>query len=97
MIPRDINALIMLEVESHIFTALVVRTLRGFNNVSRVYEISGDYDITAMINVENIVALNNMIDQIRNVRGVKRTDTRIVLKRYNGNGSNKAEQNQVSK
>lgn len=87
VIPRDINALIMLEVESHVFTALVVRKLRSFENVSRVFEISGDYDISTMVNVENIVALNNLIDQIRNVRGVKRTDTRIVLKKYNGNGA----------
>lgn len=87
VIPHDINALIMVEVESHVYTSLVVRRLRGFENVSHVYEITGDYDISAFINVENIVALNNFIEEVRTVKGVKSTETRIVLKKYNGNGN----------
>ena len=94
VIPRDINALIMIEVESFVYTAMIVRQLRNFENISRVYEISGDYDISTVANVENIAELNNLIDQIRNMRGVKRTDTRIVLKKYNGteNGTSKVNQ-----
>ena len=87
IIPHDINALIMVEVDSHVYTSLVVRRLRGFDNVSHVYEITGDYDISAFINVENVVALNNFIEEVRTVKGVKNTETRIVLKKYNGNGN----------
>ncbi len=87
VIPHDINALIMVEVESHVYTSLVVRRLCGFENVSHVYEITGDYDISAFINVENVVALNNFIEEVRTVKGVKSTETRIVLKKYNGNGN----------
>jgi 2-isopropylmalate synthase len=86
VIPHDISALVMLEVESHVYTTSVVRRLRGFTNVSNVYEITGDYDISAFINVENVMALNNLIEEVRIVPGVKRTDTRMVLKKYNGNG-----------
>jgi homocitrate synthase len=86
VIPHDINALVMLEVESHVYTTSVVRRLRGFTNVSNVYEITGDYDISAFVNVENVMALNNLIEEIRTVAGVKRTETRMVLKKYNGNG-----------
>ena len=85
VIPHDISALVMLEVESHVYTTSVVRRLRGFTNVSNVYEITGDYDISAFVNVENVMALNNLIEEVRNVPGVKRTDTRMVLKKYNGN------------
>lgn len=85
VIPHDISALIMLEVESHFFTSLIVRRLRGFEKVNHVYEISGDFDISALVSVENVVALNNLIDEIRTIRGVKRTETRLVLKKYNGN------------
>lgn len=85
IIPHDINALLMLEVESHVYTSLVVRRLRGFTNVSHVYEITGDYDISAFVTVENVMALNNLIEGIRTVQGVKRTETRMVLKKYNGN------------
>ncbi len=86
VIPHDISALIMLEVESHVYTSSVVRRLRGFKNVTHVYEITGDYDISAFVNVENVLALNNLIEEIRTVQGVKRTETRMVLKKYNGNG-----------
>ena len=85
VIPHDISAMIMLEVESHVYTSSVVRRLRGFTNVSNVYEITGDYDVSAFINVENVMALNNLIEEIRTVAGVKRTETRMVLKKYNGN------------
>ena len=83
--PHDINALVMVEVESHIYTSSVVRHLRGFANITHVYEITGEFDISAFVNVENVMALNNLIEEIRTVKGVKRTETRIVLKKYNGN------------
>lgn len=86
VIPHDISALLMLEVESHVYTSSVVRRLRGFTNVSNVYEVTGDYDISAFVNVENVMALNNLIEEVRTLQGVKRTDTRMVLKKYNGNG-----------
>jgi len=86
VIPHDISAMVMLEVESHVYTSSVVRRLRGFTNVSSVYEVTGDHDISAFVNVENVAALNNLIEEIRTVQGVKRTETRMVLKKYNGNG-----------
>ena len=86
VIPHDLSAMVMLEVESHVYTTSVVRRLRGFKNVNSVYEVTGGYDISAFVNVENVMALNNLIEEIRTLQGVKRTDTRIVLKKYNGNG-----------
>jgi 2-isopropylmalate synthase len=88
VIPHDISAMVMLEVESHVYTSSVVRRLRGFTNVSNVYEITGDYDVSAFVNVENVMALNNLIEEIRTVQGVKRTETRMVLKKYNGGNGN---------
>lgn len=84
IIPRDLSAMVMLEVESHVYTSSVVRRLRGFKNVNNVYELTGDYDINAFVNVESVLALNNLIEEIRTVQGVKRTETRVVLKKYNG-------------
>jgi len=84
IIPHDIHAIIMLEVESHVYTTSVVRRLRSFENVTSVYEVTGDYDISAFANAENMAALNNLIEEIRTVQGVKRTETRMVLKKYNG-------------
>ena len=85
VIPHNINAMVMLEVESHVYTAAVVRRLREFTNVKNVYEITGDFDVSAFVEVEDVMALNNLIEEIRTVQGVKRTETRMVLKKYNGN------------
>jgi isopropylmalate/homocitrate/citramalate synthase len=88
VIPHDINALVMLEVESHVYTSAVVRRLRSFKDVSSVYEVTGEYDISAFVNVENVLALNNLIEELRTVNGVKRTETRVILKKYSGNNGN---------
>src|SRR4026208_2579425 len=87
VIPHDICAMLMVEVESHVYTSAVVRRLRGFKHVNNVYEITGDYDINAFVNVENVMALNNLIEEIRTVQGVKRTETPSALKKYNGKAS----------
>ena len=87
VIPHDINALVMLEVESHVYTTSVVRRLRSFKDVSSVYEVTGEYDISAIVNVENVSALNNLIEELRTVTGVKRTETRVILKKYSGIGN----------
>ncbi len=84
VIPHSIQAMIMLEVESHVYTSLVVRRLRGFTSIRNVYEITGDFDVCAFVDVEDVMALNNLIEEIRTVPGVKRTETRVVLKKYNG-------------
>ena len=85
VIPHDISAMVMIEVESHVYTTAVVRRLRGIQHVINVYEITGDYDINAFVNIENMMALNNLIEEIRTMQGVKRTETHMVLKKYNGN------------
>ena len=87
VIPHDINALVMIEVESHVYTTSVVRRLRSFKDVSYVYEVTGEYDISAIVNVENVSSLNNLIEELRTVTGVKRTETRVILKKYSGNGN----------
>lgn len=86
IIPREIEAMIMLEVESHVYTTSVVRRLRSFRNVKNLFEISGEFDVSAMVSVENVMALNNLIEEIRRLPGVKRTETRLILKKYPSNG-----------
>jgi len=86
VIPHDISAILNLEVESHVYTSSVVRRLRGFTNVSNVYEVTGDYDISAFVSVGDVMALNNLIEEVRTVPGVKQTETRVILKKYSTNG-----------
>jgi 2-isopropylmalate synthase len=84
VIPKEINAIVTVEVESHVYTSSVVRRLKNLKNVFNVYEMTGDYDISAFIKAENTHDLNNLIEELRTIPGVKQTDTRIILKKYNG-------------
>jgi len=47
---------------------------------TRVFEVSGDYDIAALIQAYTIEELNSKIDEIRKLHGVQNTRTLIKLK-----------------
>lgn len=80
--PRDLNAIVMIAVESHVYTGAVVRRLRNLQQVESVFEITGDYDISAYVRVPGTWDLNNLIEELRAIPGVKLTDTRVVLKKH---------------
>lgn len=80
--PKDINALVMIAVESHVYTGAVVQRLKARKEVSSVYELTGDYDISLYVRVPNTCDLNNFIEELRLMPGVKTTDTRLVLKKH---------------
>jgi 2-isopropylmalate synthase len=84
--PKEINAIVMIAAESHIYTGSVVRRLKNLKQVSTVFEITGDFDITAYVKVPNTMDLNNFIEELRAMPGVKHTDTRVVLKKHSDNG-----------
>jgi len=88
VIPKEINAIIMISVESHVYTSLVVRKLKNLQNVYSVMEITGDYDISVYAKVADTAALNNFIEQVRTIPGVKQTETRLILKKHTDNGFN---------
>lgn len=92
VIPRYLQAMVMLQVESLVYTLSVVRRLRSLTNVKHVYEITGDFDITAFVEVRDMLELNNLIEEIRLIPGVKRTETRMVLKKYPWNGAEQSKE-----
>jgi 2-isopropylmalate synthase len=94
VIPHEIHALVMISVESHVYTSAVVRRLKNFTNISNVYEITGEADISIYIKVQNTADLNNMIEALRAIPGIKQTDTRIVLKKHSDGHSNGKVDNQ---
>jgi len=86
VIPKEINALINISVESHVYTSAVVRRLKNLQNITSVFEITGDFDISVYCKVANTAELNNFIEQIRSISGVKTTETSLVLKKHTDNG-----------
>jgi DNA-binding Lrp family transcriptional regulator len=53
----------------------VYRELLDLNGVREVYHVFGEYDFVAIIEVEGLTALNNVVDRIREMKGVTSTHT----------------------
>ncbi len=83
-VPKKIEALVMVKCESNVYTTAVARRVLWIRGIERVLEISGDFDIEALINVNNISQMNEVLENIRTIKGVTATNTRVVLKKFNG-------------
>lgn len=53
----------------------VYRDLLDLNGIREVYHVFGEYDFVAIIEVEGLTALNNVVDRIREIKGVTSTHT----------------------
>jgi Lrp/AsnC family transcriptional regulator for asnA, asnC and gidA len=74
------SAITLISVASTADTSAVSNRLMELNGVKVVYEITGQYDIAAIISAPAIVDINRCIDDIRKIEGVSDTDTVIILK-----------------
>jgi len=74
------SAITLISVASTADTSAVSTRLMELNGVKVVYEITGQYDIAAIIAAPAIVDINRCIDDIRKIDGVSDTDTVIILK-----------------
>jgi Lrp/AsnC family transcriptional regulator, regulator for asnA, asnC and gidA len=74
------SAITLISVASTADTSAVSNQLMNLNGVKVVYEITGQYDIAAIIAAPAIADINKCIDDIRKIEGVSDTDTVIILK-----------------
>jgi DNA-binding Lrp family transcriptional regulator len=74
------SAITLISVSSTADTSGVSNQLMNLNGVKVVYEITGQYDIAAIIAAPAIADINKCIDDIRKTEGVSDTDTVIILK-----------------
>ena len=74
------SAITLISVASTSDTSAVSKDLMNLNGVKVVYEITGQYDIAAIIAAPAIADINKCIDDIRKIEGVSDTDTVIILK-----------------
>lgn len=57
----------------------VVRTLKGFPEVSAVHTTNGRWDLVAELDVETLGAFSRVLDRIRQIEGIASTETSILL------------------
>ena len=74
------SAITLISVSSSADTSAVSGKLMKLGGVEVVYEITGQYDIAAIIAAPAIAEINKCIDDIRKIEGVSDTNTVIILK-----------------
>ncbi|MDQ3867951.1 MAG: Lrp/AsnC family transcriptional regulator [Thermoproteota archaeon] len=74
------SAITLISVSSSADTSIVSSNLMKLNGVEVIYEITGQYDIAAIIVAPSIAEINKYIDDVRRIDGVSDTNTVIILK-----------------
>ncbi|MFH1179424.1 MAG: Lrp/AsnC family transcriptional regulator [Candidatus Bathyarchaeota archaeon] len=79
-ITQGVRALTMIAVEPGVPTFEVSQKVNKLEGVERIYEVTGEYDIVMVSHGSNIESINKVIEDIRKIQGVEKTNTIIVLR-----------------
>ena len=74
------SAITLISVTSTADTNVVSSKLMNLKGVEVIYEITGQYDVAAIISAPTITEINKCIDDVRKTEGVYDTNTVIILK-----------------
>ena len=77
---KGAKALTLVSVNPRLPTSVVSENLKKIPGVETVYEVTGQYDIAAVISTLNVADVNQCVEEIRTVKGVSNTNTMIVLR-----------------
>lgn len=76
---RNIKALVEVKIEVNVDTSQISSQIREMPQVEAVYEVAGDADIVAVVDVLTVKELNTVIEGIRSLGPTIATETRLVL------------------
>ena len=77
--PKDVRVFLNLFVESRELEK-VTESLVKIPEVTDVFEVTGEYDIVVMLQVENILAFRELLkNKVLKISGVKSTVSSVVL------------------
>ena len=74
------SAITLISVSPSTDTSKVSEKLKSLKGVDTVYEITGQYDIVAIVSAPTISEINKCIDDVRRINGVDDTNTVIILR-----------------
>ncbi|MCC4115800.1 Lrp/AsnC family transcriptional regulator [Aromatoleum toluclasticum] len=75
---RSIQAMVLISIESK-NEPDVVRALKKRHEITKLYSVSGRYDLCGMLETETTHELDAVIDRVRAIRGVVDTFSTILL------------------
>jgi DNA-binding Lrp family transcriptional regulator len=77
---HGVRALTMIAVNPGTPTYEVSKRVNQLAGVEKIYEVTGEYDIVMVSSGSNIEGINRVIEDIRKIEGVEKTNTIIVLR-----------------
>jgi len=78
----EVRAFILVRTQPPVSVPDVSKKILELKHVEAVYEVTGDYDILAVVRGESINDVNESIDYIRGIPGVAGTNSMIVLRQW---------------
>ena len=77
---HGLKAIVEISVEVNVHTTEIAKNIKNIDGVENVYEISGNSDIVTVVDVDDALKLNDVIEEIRSMKNVNNTETKLVLK-----------------
>ena len=74
----DLTVIIQMQIEVAKLS-LINDQLQEIEQITTIYNVTGKFDITCVGRFENRLSLNDVLQKILKIDGVKRTDTQLVL------------------
>lgn len=81
---KNVKALVEVRIDVNTDTEEIARKLSEYEGVTEVFEVTGDQDIIAIVDVESSQSLNEIIERVRRYDNVLSTRTRLILKEHFG-------------
>ena len=81
---KNVKAIIEVKIDDNVNTSEIASSIAKFDGVSEVFEVTGEEDIVAIIDVTSSPQLNEIIERIRRFDNVQSTRTRLILKEHFG-------------
>jgi len=77
---NEIRAVVLVKTQPPVPVPEVSKNIMKISGVDAVYEVTGEYDIIALVRAQSVDDVNRFIDEIRSIPGVVGTYTMIVLR-----------------
>jgi len=81
---KNVKALVEVSIDVNTDTEEIARRMSEYDGVTEVFEVTGDQDIIAIVDVESTQNLNDIIEKVRKYDNVLSTRTRLILKEHFG-------------
>jgi Transcriptional regulators len=81
---RNVKALVEIQLGVNTESDEIAKELSKVSGITDVYEVTGDQDMIAIVDVDSSNKLNEIIEHIRKNESILSTRTRLILKEHFG-------------